>query len=43
VITHTHGNVVKSVKVREGLGVSLVFDEFFRSTMQETDVLQQFQ
>lgn len=36
----THGDVIKPVKVREGLGVSLVLDELLRSTVQKTDVLQ---
>ena len=36
----THRDVIEPVKVREGLGVSFVFDELFRSTMQKTDMLQ---
>ena len=39
--THTHGDVIKSVKVREGLGVCLVFNELFCTTVQKADVLQQ--
>ena len=35
----THGDVIKPVKVREGLGIGLVFNELFRSTVQETDML----
>jgi hypothetical protein len=35
----THGNVIESVKVWEGLGVSLILDELLCSTVQKTDVL----
>ena len=36
----THGNVVETVKVREGLCISFVLNEFFRTTVKEADVLQ---
>ena len=38
---HTHGDVIKSVKIREGLSVRLVLDELFCSTVQKTNMLQQ--
>lgn len=36
----THGDVVQTIKVGESLRIGLVFDEFFRTTVKETDVLQ---
>jgi len=39
----THGDIIESVEIREGLGVSLVFDELLCSTVQKTDMLQQLQ
>ena len=36
----THGDIIKSVKIREGLGISLVLDELFCSTVQKSDMLQ---
>ena len=39
---HTHGDVIKSVEIGEGLGVSLVLNELLCSTVQKTDMLQSF-
>jgi len=37
---HTHGDIIESVKIREGLGVSLVLDELLCSTVQKTNMLR---
>lgn len=33
-----HWHVIKSVEIRQSLGVSFVLDEFFRATMKEANV-----
>ena len=39
VLIHTHGDIVQSVKVRERLGVGLVFDQLFGTSVKKTNVL----
>lgn len=35
----THGHIIKPVEIGKGLRVRLVLDEFFSSSVEETDVL----
>lgn len=39
-MARTHGNIVETIKVGEGLRVCFIFDEFFRTTVKETNMLR---
>jgi hypothetical protein len=38
--TLTHGNIIQTVEVRQGLCVSLVLDQFLCASVQKSDVLR---
>lgn len=35
----THGDIVEAIEIRQSLDIILVFDEFFCSAVEETNVL----